>query len=551
MKEAQSLALTTTRPCQYCHVTRSTFTVREEGGQFSMGSRRYYKSAFQIIAALIAISLSTVSMGSTVIASPGSPYVASEFDSSRLPEGCEFIGQIDGTDVAQLERTGPNMRRELGLDPTIPRNAIEELPGSVVPVSAAERTLLEEMSRTRHNLRPDEIRREMRQSLGDAFVSIQWSPATGLQIRIMPGAIVAASLIDGVATKNGLGSAVHITPVPGAISEKVWSSNLDAARTPGGINALEANGVVSLFVDESCGWLVINTTEKNIEATGSSLAGLFAPNSYVVQTTSSVGTRDLGRRTNHSTQIGGLEVSFTGAGACTSNIPWVDTLGRRWAITAGHCIDRTRLTPPAVYWDPVTATASNLHQGGVIVSANGNPRVRYGAEMDVAMIQLNSFYSAAPSTITSPYAASPAAESALGLGWWEWDPGAVTGNGSSADGTDMLGDFMCQSGLNWSSPSCGNLTNRNLQTNGDPVNGPWASWFYRIRQASFQSCGGDSGGSVWHDGWLAGVLKGGAPNWAPFFTSLLGQSCGAPSVYSHVSFIPGGFPVQHPIGFPW
>lgn len=427
-----------------------------------------------------------------------------------------------------------------------------------IPVSSRDAARLDRLVNIRDSIEFDTLRASYVDLLGDQLVSVTWSYVTGVEVRVFPG--TDTSGVETLADKNNMVGSVSVVPIPDAIFSETERSNLLVAmQNPTVLNLFDQAQVVSIDADEACGTITLLVKSKGDVAYAREILAPILDVERVeirLATEFEVDHDTAGRDDPQTTQAGGLEYRV-GTKACTSAAPWYRTFSSpygyyqvKYAVTAAHCIAQSAWSATPSEWGGLwwwTATAETDLKQPLATIADLQVRLRYGAELDVALWPLKAGYSAglprsAINTDTYSYVWH-------NLGWWQWSPTWET----SESGGDAWGDQVCQSGIttSYKTPDpiwisniveCGSLFNR---ARSYSVGTPEASWFYNMRESSTNVCDGDSGGTVWRDAWYTGIAKSGR-NSAP---SVDGNPCYADMTYSHIGYMPSALGLTAPIGF--
>ncbi len=456
--------------------------------------------------------------------------------------------------VCGAELRSMDDRQQLRLEPA--QDSDEIRLGLAVSDSDAAR--IDRLTEVRSKLDFDELRAELVETLGDDLVSVTWSFVDGVEVRVRPAA--DAESVDGVRTKHSLGDDISVLVVPdAAFSERERVELVLALQEPEALAKLTEAGVFSVETDEYCGTVTLLALPGvDASAAQDRLARSLPIDRVTIRQAdkSELDNEATGRDDLQTTQSGGLRVRASGF--CTSAAPWYanvwtpfGTVQVRYAVTAAHCVNQSQWssTPNnwgGVWWTLVTAE-TDLRQPSTTI-ASGQARLRYGAELDVAVWPLDATYqNGSPRSATNSDAHNYIWHN---LGWWQWSPTWVT----STSGGDAVGDWVCQSGQTtaWRAPDpawntsvieCGSLFDR---ARAYSIGSPNASWFYSMREASLNVCGGDSGGTVWRAGWYSGIVKSGRRGSLP---DVNGQPCYEDTTYSHIGYMPGAFGLTAPVGF--
>jgi hypothetical protein len=391
------------------------------------------------------------------------------------------------------------------------------------------------------------LRDELLDLLGDDLVSVTWSFVDGVQIRVRSEAV---SLPHDIAAAHQIEDANDVIVGPDGMPESGRIAALERLKDPAIIEELISKGIHAIGTDELCGRIVIHTTIEPTTALLNALGEVTDFRYFEVRTAPVYGPAVplVGRAQFQSTQSGGMQVNV-GTQICTSNVPWyqnTSTGPRYFLITAGHCVPTSQWSSlpqnwGGIWWTNVTTNADLMQGGAFVGTAQAN--LRFGAELDVALWPVSS----SVTSTASRTAINQVTFNYLwhGLGWWQWDPNYVTG----VDGGDAVGDAVCHSGRttalrptqtsNGQVTRCGILLDRAFAESLDPDGtGPAAaSWFYSRRRATYEACQGDSGGTVWRSGWLAGVVSAGRPPAHQFEYGGVTYQCFYDTVYSHVGYV--------------
>lgn len=186
---------------------------------------------------------------------------------------------------------------------------------------------------------------------------------------------------------------------------------------------------------------------------------------------------------------GGEEIISTNNRGCSIGFGAKDSSGQYYVITAAHC-----------------SRIQNTSTGGwVYLSGQG--------------WNYNGTYLGHASSRWSYYGMSDAmgiAVTNVTVKEMNLNGGLRTINGFQNSSNDVVGQVVCKTG-HTTKVTCGKLTSRNV---GYSVDG---STFFNLRGATATNTKGDSGGTVYSDYTVLGIVKGAAP--------------GYPLVYSHVGNI--------------
>lgn len=180
---------------------------------------------------------------------------------------------------------------------------------------------------------------------------------------------------------------------------------------------------------------------------------------------------DDNRASTFSVMRGGAKITYKTDSWCTVGFMLERASdSKKFVATAGHCIDYS---------------VTNYKQGSTDL---GNTKYsEYGSHADIGYIGYG------PSTVT--YTGGKIYVTATTSTYYDRAQNASE---------DVVGDAVCMSGasMNTNPVSCGTLNSKNLSWTVNGTN------FTKLRQATYTSTGGDSGGTVYGGTTLKGVNKG-------------------------------------------
>ncbi|WP_017812409.1 S1 family peptidase [Paenibacillus shenyangensis] len=183
-------------------------------------------------------------------------------------------------------------------------------------------------------------------------------------------------------------------------------------------------------------------------------------------------TEDLARTSTIRPLQGGITLGreASTSGECSLGYSAIDSNSNPYVITAGHCW----------YGENI-----GIYQGGSYIGTRSNIS-HYGNDADAVAIRVSS------NTLLSNYVYNE----------------VFTLTGVETPDNDVIGQTVCMSGRNrGESSSCGPLQSKNSSMFWNNPN-IGEVWFNNLRLASYNSTGGDSGGTVFHRNTLMGVNKG-------------------------------------------
>lgn len=400
----------------------------------------------------------------------------------------------------------------------------------------------------------NDLRLRSQAELGDNFVGATWSYVDGVQLRVAIG--TPQHRVDAIARQLEI-PRLRVVEVENALSYSSRESAMESIGKPELLERLSSLGVVEIEDDALCGRILVRTRKDTTPAILGALAQIVDTKMVDVEFEREwdEATDAVGRDDFQSKQEGGFEYAMSTGGLCTSNIPWYDSGGVEYVVTAGHCIPQSTWasTPNSwggAWWTSTTSHVNVLHGGTTVGSARAT--LRYGAELDVAIWPANTNFVTdtgnRTANNTSAYNYTWHSQ-----GWWQWDPVTI----GNQYGGDAVGDSVCQSGItqslrppvasDGSRNACSTIATRNSMISSTPPGGTESSWFYYLRRTSTAGkvvCSGDSGGTVWSGGWLAGVVKGGVSGQAD--GTVAGRNCWKQMRYSHVGYIKAAFNLEAP-----